>query len=272
MTRSVFLPLVAAGALVLAACGSDSASSDAPEPDGRNSASSDAPEPDGRDFVSTSVEGQALVEGTDIQISFADGALTANAGCNTLGGDYTLDGDTLEVGPMFGTEMACEPSLMDQDTWLTEFLTSAPTVSLVDDELTLANDDGTTINMLDVESANPDRPIEGTLWIVDGIVNGDAVSSLPSAVTASIMITDGAATVETGCNAGSTSVEVNETTLTFSPMDVDLMLCPPAEMEVQDAVLAVLDGEVTYEIDADRLSIRRTTPTGVVGLELVATT
>jgi len=55
--------------------------------------------------------------------------------------------EATNVGPMFGTEMACEPGLMDQDVWLTEFLTSAPTVSLEDDMLTLA-DDGSTIAML----------------------------------------------------------------------------------------------------------------------------
>lgn len=257
MKRSGLVPVAVAATLVLAACGSDSASGDSPELDGR-------------DFVSTNVEGHELAEGTDIRISFADGAFTANAGCNTLGGDYTLDGNTLEVGPMFGTEMGCEPSLMDQDVWLTEFLTLAPTVLLEDDKLTLADDDGTTITMLDIESADPDRAIEGTLWIVDGIVTNDAVSSVPPDVTASLTITDGSAAVETGCNAGSTSVEVAETTLTFSPMAVTLMLCPPAEMEMQDAVLGVLDGEATYEIEADSLSILRTTPSGVVGLNLKA--
>jgi heat shock protein HslJ len=82
------------------------------------------------------------------------------------------------------------------------------------------------------------------------------------------MITDGTAAVETGCNAASTSVEVTETTLTFSPMMVTLMACPPDETALQDAVLAVLDGEVTYEIESDRLSIRRTTPQGEIGLDL----
>jgi len=259
MTKTVLLPLAAAAALVLAACGSESTSGESPEPDSRDFVSTSV---DGRDFVSTSVDGHELVEGSDIRISFADGTLTANAGCNTLGGDYTLDDDTLQVGPMFGTEMGCEPALADQDAWLTEFLTSAPSVLLEDDKLTLADDDGTTINMLDRESAEPDLPIEGTLWIVDGIVTNDAVSSVPAGATASITIEDSNAAVETGCNAGSTSVEVNETTLTFSPMTVTLMA----------SVLAVLDGEVTYEIDADRLSIRRTTPTGVIGLELTATT
>ncbi|MBG7604477.1 MAG: META domain-containing protein, partial [Actinobacteria bacterium] len=174
-----------------------------------------------------------------------------------------------EVGAMFSTEMGCEPAMMDQDTWLAEFLTSSPTASLDDDVLVLEGD-GTTINMLDRETADPDLPMEGTLWVVDGIVANEGVSTVPGGATASITITDGTAAVETGCNAASTSVEVTETTLMFSPMAVTLMACPPDETALQDAVLAVLDGKVTYEIEANRLSIRRTTPQGEIGLELSA--
>ena len=256
MTKPL-LPLLAAAALFLGACGSDSVSDDSPGLDGR-------------EFLSTNVEGHDLVEGTDISITFMDGSLSANAGCNTMGGDYVLDGDTLEVGPMFATEMGCEPALMEQDTWLAEFLATMPTVSLDGDQLTLQGDGGTTLNMLDRESADPDRPIEGTLWVVDGLVANEGVSTLPGDATASIRIIEGMAAVETGCNAGSTSVEVTDTTLTFSPMAVTMMACPPDETKLQDAVLAVLDGEVSYQIEADRLSLRRTTPDGEIGLELTA--
>jgi heat shock protein HslJ len=51
-------------------------------------------------------------------------------------------------------------------------------------------------------------------------------------------------------------------------MAVTLMACPPAETELHDAALAVLDGEVSYEIEADRLSLRRSTPDGEIGLNL----
>ena len=246
--------MLAAGALIFAACGSDSPSGDSPDLEGH-------------EFLSTTVEGHDLVEGTEIHIGFTDGSLGADAGCNSMGGDYTLDGDILDVGPMFATEMGCEQALMDQDTWLAEFLTSSPTASFDSDVLVLERD-GTIITMLDRESADPDRPIEDTRWVVDGLVANESVSTVPGGAIASITITDGIAAVETGCNAGSASVEVTETTLTFSPMAVTLMACPPAETALQDAVLAVLDGEVSYEIEADHLSLRRSTPDGEIGLNL----
>ena len=46
--------------------------------------------------------------------------------------------------------------------------------------------------------------------------------------TASITIADdGTVAVNTGCNTGSGSVEVTDTTLTFGPIRITKMACPP---------------------------------------------
>ena len=75
------------------------------------------------------------------------------------------------------------------------------TVTLDGDTLTL--DDGTvTLTLVDKEVATPDQPIEGTLWVVDGIITGDAVSSVPEGVTASMRIVDGQAEVHFGLQHG----------------------------------------------------------------------
>ena len=47
---------------------------------------------DGREFVSTQVDGYELVPDSTIRISFADGSVSVNAGCNTMFGGYTVDG------------------------------------------------------------------------------------------------------------------------------------------------------------------------------------
>ena len=86
----------------------------------------DGPPPgslDGRTFLSTRVTrdgaDRPLVAGSRIRLTFqADGTLGANAGCNSIGGAWKLEGGMLvySVGSM--TAMACEQPLMDQDTWL----------------------------------------------------------------------------------------------------------------------------------------------------------
>lgn len=203
-----------------------------------------------------SVEGHELVPGSTIRISFQDGSLSANAGCNNLGGGYTLDGSVLKVEELASTAMACEPALMDQDTWLTELLSSSPTITSDGDELTIAGE-SSSLTLVDRRVADPDRPLEGTNWVLDGIVANEAVSSVPDGVRASVRIADGQVAVETGCNTGMGSVEVDESagTLTFGPLATTKMACEPDATSVEQAVLATLDGEVQYRIEAGVLRL-----------------
>ncbi len=75
---------------------------------------------DGREFVSTQVDGYELVPDSVIRISFEDGSVSINAGCNTMFGAYTVDGDVLSAPTLAMTEMACDPALMEQDTWISD--------------------------------------------------------------------------------------------------------------------------------------------------------
>jgi heat shock protein HslJ len=113
--RTLLIPIVLAlTTLSLSACGDDDDATPATAPPVTSDAT--LPEPggvdlDGREFLSTSVEGYTLVEGTTLRLSFSDGALSANAGCNTIFGGYTVDGGTLAVDTLGTTEMACETDL-----------------------------------------------------------------------------------------------------------------------------------------------------------------
>ena len=96
---------------------------------------------DGRTYTSTEVRGHDLVEGSQVTLTFEDGRVSAQAGCNTMNGAATWDGGTLDVaGPMASTMMACEQALMEQDQWLSSFLTSSPTLEADGQTLTLGDD------------------------------------------------------------------------------------------------------------------------------------
>ena len=124
----------------------------------------------GRTFVSTAVEGYQLVDGTQIALTFDGSNIGAGGGCNQMGSTWSLEGDVLVVPEQAMTEMACEPAaLMDQDTWLAAVLTSRPTIALDGDTLTLAAE-GTLVTLVDRETADPDRPLEGTTWNLEGVV------------------------------------------------------------------------------------------------------
>lgn len=251
------LTLLALSALALAACGSDddTASGSAPTAD----------DLDGTTFESTDVTGHELVADTTITLAFQADAVSANAGCNSMNGGYTITDGTLEVAAMASTMMACSDELMDQDTWLAEFLASGPEIALDGDSLTLTGGES-TLTLAAVQDAD----VEGTTWMITGTVANEAVSSIPQGAEPSLTITDGQAAIVTGCNNGSGSVEVTDTTLTFGPIATTKMACEPDLDDLEATVLAVLQGEVTYEIDGATMSIRADGPDGEIGLELSA--
>lgn len=254
------LALLAASALVLAACGSDD--------DGSPSGS--APTADdlaGTAFESTDVTGYDLVADTTVTLGFETDALGANAGCNTMSGGYTITDGTLDVSTMAATMMACDDALMAQDTWLSEFLTSGPDITLDGDTLTLSGGE-TTITL----AAQAPAEVEGTTWVVTGLVANEAISSMTAGTegTATLTITDGQASIATGCNTGSGSVEVTDTTMSFGPIALTRMACAPDLTDLETQVILVLDGEVTYEVDGDSLSIRKDGTDGEIGLEFTA--
>ncbi|MGE3588776.1 MAG: META domain-containing protein [Ilumatobacteraceae bacterium] len=233
---------------------------------GEPTTSAPSPQLDGRSFLSTGSSGFEIVAGTVIRLGFDDGNVSASAGCNQMGGAYTITDGRLHVESVSMTEMACEQPLMDQDSRLIEMLTSDPALTLGGDELTLTSDTA-SITFLDREVADPDRPLESTRWVVDTIIDGDAASSIPMGAVASITITDGRAGVEAGCNTGSATVEIGDGTITFGPLMLTRMACDEAKMSLERAVVATIDGQVvSFDIEAARLTITA----GQRGLGLVA--
>jgi heat shock protein HslJ len=220
---------------------------------------------DGRTFLSTGIEGRVLVAGSRIRISFHDGQISASGGCNSMGGPYLLDANRLVARSLATTEMACEEPLMAQDTWLADLLDGA-TTNLDGATLTLSKGN-VQLTMEDREVADPDRPLLSTRWIVDGLVSGDAVSSVPLGVTAALTFSDGRVDVEAGCNNGGGTVDITATTLGFGPIALTERACGGPAMAVEQAVGAVLSSSVNYSIEAGTLTL----DAGNAGLVLRAT-
>ena len=52
---------------------------------------------------------------TSMLVFNADGTINGNGGCNTFGGDVTIDGATLKFGELRSTMMACEEAKSHQE-------------------------------------------------------------------------------------------------------------------------------------------------------------
>jgi heat shock protein HslJ len=217
---------------------------------------------DGRTFLSTKVTDKGadrpLVAGTTIRLTFnKDGQLGVNAGCNHMGGTYRIDGGTLRFEGGAMTEMGCDEPRHKQDDWLSGFLGSRPTVALAGNDLTLTAGD-VVIRLLDREIADPDLPLVGPTWTVYSIVAGDAVSSIPDGVEASLTFDgEGRVAVRTGCNQGGGSYAVDGNQIRFAEIVLTKMACDGARGTMEAAVLAVLrTNGLNYSIDAGSLTIQ----------------
>lgn len=210
---------------------------------------------EGRTFLSESVteagEPRELVEGTQIRLEFGDdGNLSVNAGCNQLLATATIGAAALEIDGVGGTEMGCGPDRHAQDEWISEFLTGSTGWALDGDQLTLTSDD-TEIVLLDRVVADPDRPLEGTRWVVDTIVTGDAASSMVADTEGSawLVIEDGRFTAHSGCREYTGSVVESGTQLAFADTVQTDPACLPEFEEIDEVMAAIVTGEVEFSVE-----------------------
>ena len=137
--------------LGVAGCSSDDSSEASDE--SATSASGSAVTVDdleGTTYVSTSVTGYDLVEGSTINLSFEGPRMQLSAGCNIISAAYDVtDGTLAWTGEPAATMMACPDDLQAQDQWLIELFQDGVTATSDGSTLTLANDDVT------IELASP---------------------------------------------------------------------------------------------------------------------
>jgi heat shock protein HslJ len=231
---------------LLAGCGSsdDGESADTtstPEPSGTPVAA--AADLDGTTYESTSVEGHDLVPGEPVRLVFEGDTMSVSAGCNTLFGAYELtDGTLAWSGEPASTMLACEPDLTEQDAWLAELFTTGVTATSEGSTLTLTSGD-VVIEMADVAAENLDDLL-GRTWTVRGIVEDQVTSRVPKGVRNPRLEVgkNGLSRLDTGCNAGRTTVTVGEDFINFGHPAITRLACPGAAGGVERAVLAVVDG------------------------------
>lgn len=220
----------------------------------------------GQRFIAKAIMEQGtpheLVAGTSIELWFTDdGRLVVRAGCNTMSGAVSMAGGTLDVADLSITEMGCDPPRHEQDQRLATFLAGKPSWRLDGKNLVLSSA-GTELVLTPRET----RPLVGTTWKVDTLIQGEVASSTPVGVEATAVFGDGEATVSGLCNLRAVKYRATDSTIVFELGPLTRMACAPGIMTVENAAVALLDGQTTYRLDADTLTITK----GGRGLRFVA--
>nr|WP_198151961.1 META domain-containing protein [Kibdelosporangium sp. MJ126-NF4]CEL22111.1 hypothetical protein [Kibdelosporangium sp. MJ126-NF4]CTQ92892.1 hypothetical protein [Kibdelosporangium sp. MJ126-NF4] len=211
-------------------------------------------------FVSQAVTEQGkprpLVDGTRIRFEITDrNDLRVKAGCNHISSSVDTSGARLSVGEIRLTEMGCDKARHDQDTWLTGILSGKPEWKYDGTTLTVSSG-GTEIRF----AAKAPATLEGTMWVANGIVEKDTVTSLQTPTWVSFA--NGVVQSGSPCNSAEGSYQATTGKVTVREMTPGEASCPQA-----DEIMPFLQGELGYRIDDETLTL--TNPSGK-GLQLRA--
>lgn len=224
----------------------------------------------GRSFLSTAVteDGKAtqLAPKTRVRLQFMDdGRLLADAGCNSMQGPVSTADGRLALTELSMTEMGCDGPRHAQDEWLAGFLQAKPSWQLETDRLTLTA--GAKSLVLQDQAATA-PPLEGTKWSVDSLIEGETASHPVGVDKAYLTISGDRVTGSTGCNDFQGRVARDGDKLTFGELGLTRKACAEAASSVEQAVVGVLKGDLSFVVKGNKLSLR--TANGTSGLDLVA--
>ncbi|MFG1815555.1 META domain-containing protein [Kribbella sp. NPDC049174] len=215
----------------------------------------------GNVYLSTAVtedgKPKQLVPNSRVRLTFTDdGRLIADAGCNSMqspvdtgGGQLTMDDEIAQ------TAMGCDPQRHAQDGWLIKVLQSEPTWKLEADRLTVTSG-GTTISLTDRRTAEPDLALDGTKWSLETVISGETASHQAGSEKVWITLNGDRVTGSTGCNELQGKVARGTGTLTFGEIATTRRACPGDAGKLEQTLLTNLKGDVSYEIDSNRLKLR----------------
>ncbi|MGM7643616.1 META domain-containing protein [Nocardia sp. JW2] len=223
------------------------------------------PTPMGHTYLSTRVEGGAIPGGGPMTLTFDNGRITANSGCNTSSGTVDLSDNVLRTSRLAGTLMGCPGERGQADAWQNSFLEASPTWRLDGDDLTLTGKD-VTVHLTDKKIVTPDKPLTGTNWIATTLLTPDAKvrsAALDEARPTLVITADGQVSGTTGCNRLTGTAQLGPGDEVNFEVATTKMMCPPEVMEVERHVLDVLDGHTEATIDADTLTLRNADGTGL---------
>ena len=197
------------------------------------------------------------VPNSGARAEFEDGEVSGSSGCNQFFGAYEVDGNSISIGPLGSTLMACPPPLMDQEFGFMTAFQSAATYEIVGDTLTMSNEEGELVVTF-VESEP--LSLNGINWIANGVNNGrGGVQSIVigNEITA-VFGEDGSLSGSAGCNNYSGTYEVDGEKMSIGPLAATEKFCeqPEGTMDQESEYLAALQTVATWSIDGDVLDLR----------------
>ncbi len=163
---------------------------------------------------------RAVTTPSVLRLEFSDEGLSATGGCNDTSGSYKLGGRKLRFGDdAMQTAMGCVDGSERQDDWLNDLLAPSADLELRDGGRTLILRRGQRSATFGLQRLRGGpSPVDRRSWRATAFVSpgGSWTTVDGEMVRPAIRIEAGTATIFTGCNRGTATVQFGERTVTFS--------------------------------------------------------
>ncbi len=251
--------LVVAAIVALGACASLPPPPVAPAPG--QVAATPAPLPlAGTTWELAALGGQPPAAGSTITLAFADGRLSGFAGCNSYGGEYTIEADQLRPDMLAQTLMAClEPGLMAQEQAYMQALTGGGRLNLSGDRLELRDEAGgaTLVFVPQAEWLAQDvAALGGATWqLIDMDGTAPRTGSTITVVFES-PVPAGRLRGNAGCRTYQGQYAASATGISVLSIEMLGEVCASEELLAQEGHFTTLLGWLgRYRIDGDQLEL-----------------
>jgi heat shock protein HslJ len=221
-------------------------------------------------YVLESIDGRSWGRGRPAWMNFHAHDFSASAGCGTFSAPYRLsDGALIIDGWGLQQLPGCRPADIDNHAWFKDFLGDSPDYVFEWPRLTFTDGD-VTIVLLDQEVADPDRPLVGPAWEVEGMIAFGGIGFSTDEEYAALRFgDDGILAIETPCASGTASFTDLGDSVVLEAVDIGETDCPGDDVSYRYEIHMrelLIDGTFTYTIDAGVMMFER----GDLGLYLTA--
>jgi heat shock protein HslJ len=192
-----------------------------------------------------------------VTLTIDDGRASGTSACNQYSGTVDVTATSIRFSDLGGTEMGCDEPIMDFERAYPAALPRTTAAAKVGRQLVLS---GSGVELrFDPAMAPEDKPLVGTVWELQTLLNGSTASSTVRSLTrrsATLEFTaKGEMSGSTGCNSFGGSYELTNQTVTPGSLLTTQIGCPTGLAEQEAHVMAVLSGSFTVAIEGDQLTV-----------------
>lgn len=186
---------------------------------------------------------------------FENGRISGFSGCNQFMGGYTLNRDSVVIGSLAGTLMACSEPQMALEKAVMGTLTGTLRYAITGDRLTLTPASGVPLAF----QSEPPASLQGVNWNVTAFNNGrQAVVSPLLGTTLSMAFDKGMVQGSSGCNTYRAAYTSEGNRLSIGPAVTTRKACPAEDvMQQERKFLAALESAKLWTINGGMLDVHR---------------